>query len=164
MTNTEKVFAFGLPIAALVLSLFAILKPRPATPPTKSSPPVVVDITTTGASNCSATPQHPFMVLTDQNTAFFNATDNNPTTGTPVYWVEFNTNSCVNNPTDSGNNYRVPAAPGGGRPYGYSRPYTAASATETDITYIICNDSTATPPPKCSNGPGMDGLHIKPGP
>ncbi len=103
MTSTEKVFAFGLPVVALVLSVFAILKPRPATPsgPSNSSPPVVVDITTTGASNCNASPQHPFMMLGDQNIAYFNAADFNSTTGTPVYWVEFNTAACVNSPTDS---------------------------------------------------------------
>ncbi len=169
MTTMEKTFAFGLPVVALVLGLLGCEQEnqRKKLPGTAAftSPPRVVDIATiAGTSNCSATPQHPFMVLTDQNLVYFNAADYNPSTGTPVYWVEFGTNACVSNPTDSGSNYRVPAAPGGNLPYGYSRPYAATAATETDITYIVCFDSTVTPPPKCSNGPSMDGLHVKPGP
>jgi len=163
MTTMEKTFAFGLPVVALVLGLLGCQEKKMLGTSAYTSPPGVVDIATiSGTSNCSATPQHPFMVLTDQNLVYFNAADYNPSTGTPVYWVEFGTSTCVNAPSDSGNNYRVPSA--STAIYGYSRPYAPSVSIETDVTYIICNDSPVTPPPKCSNGPSMDGLHVKPGP
>lgn len=160
MTNLEKTFAFGLPIVALVAAGIALFHvPPPPPPPTV--PPQVVDLATQ-SGNCIATPQHPYVVLSENPSVYFNSSDGG------AYWVEIFPSGtsnpvCVADPTHPTGGATVVQVPSPSHTIiGYSAAYQGNVATEQDLPYIICNGSGGTT--KCSNGPGYDGIHIKPTP
>jgi hypothetical protein len=144
MTSLEKTFVFGGPIRALASGGAALLGFKFTS--NHTSPPPSIDLSKPGSGNVKATPQRPWIDPNDQDQVVWNSADGN------TYWVEFGANTCVNNPTDTGNNIQVPQT---GSTNGLSRLYQVP-AVAADDNYIVCDAGGAM------LAGGSMGLHVKP--